>query len=217
MTASQCRSALSVNGALATEVAGCFVSIGRPQFAPQSAYSCVSAAPIYCTSTTASCDPYATPTPVIINGGFESGDVGPWVPTITSAPGNVVGAVSNERPHSGSNSYKVEFKNIDGGLMRLTQAIKIEPGKNYEVSYWWYASNNVAYAGSNIQVSFPGRSFYVSINSDSPSRAPNTWHRESLTFNAPVSFATVMMAFSANRGPSDVVMYLDDASIVQIP
>jgi len=85
---------------------------------------------------TASCDPYATPTLVIANGGFESGEVGPWVPTITSAPGNIIGAVSNDRSHSGSNTYNIGFKNLDGGFLRLMQTIKIEPGKNCEMSYW---------------------------------------------------------------------------------
>jgi hypothetical protein len=153
---------------------------------------------------------------VIANGGFESDEVGPWVPTITSTPGNVIGAVSNDRPHSGSsNSYKIDFRNLDGGLLRLTQTIKIEPGKNYEMSYWWYSSNNVAYAGTGLQVTFPGRSFYISVNSDS--RPSNTWFRESLTFTAPASFATVVLSWSSNRGPSDMIMYLDDAAIVQIP
>jgi hypothetical protein len=93
-------------------VAGCFSNIGRPAFAPQSAYSCVSSAYIYCQSTTASCDPYATPTPVVANGGFEAGaDVGPWIPTVTSTPGNIVYSVSNGRPHSGANSLKVVFNN----------------------------------------------------------------------------------------------------------
>ncbi|KAK4179429.1 hypothetical protein QBC36DRAFT_232130 [Triangularia setosa] len=194
MTASACRSALSVDGALATAVSSCFLSIGRPQFAPQSAYSCISTAPIYCTPTLASCDPFATPTPVLPNGGFESSELSPWAPSITSTPGNVVAAVSNERPYTGSNSLK--------------------PGQTYEMSYRWWSSNNIAYAGTSFQVSFPGRSFYTSVNSDS--RAGGTWYRESLTFTAPTSFATVVLSWSANRGPSAVVAYLDDAAIVKI-
>ncbi|KAK0742391.1 hypothetical protein B0T21DRAFT_361264 [Apiosordaria backusii] len=198
MTASACRSALSVDGALATAVSGCFASIGRPQFAPQSAYSCISSAPIYCTSTTASCDPFATPSPVIANGGFESGSaIGPWVPSITSTPGNVVIDVSNERPYSGSNSFKVVFNNNDGGIVRLTQSsVKLEPGQTYEMSYRWFSTNNVAYAGTSMQVSFPGR--------------------ETLTFQAPTSFANVILSWSANRGPSAVTAYLDEVAIVKI-
>jgi len=72
----------------------------------------------------------------------------------------------------------------------------------------------VAYAGTSMQVTFPGRSFSLSINSDS--QPANQWLRQSVTFTAPTSFATVVLSWSANRGPSSVVVYLDDASIVKI-
>lgn len=217
MTASACSSAFSVNGALATAVAGCFANIGRQQFAPLSAYSCVSAADVYCTSTTASCDPSATPTPVVGNGDFEAGAVGPWVQSIFSTAGNYVGSVSNEKPHSGRNSFKLEFNNQDGGQLKLTQNIKIFPGKNYEMSYWWYSGSSTTAYTTQLLAQFPGRSIYLNIPFRADSRALNTWYRESLTFTPPASFATLTLSFSANKAESKVVMYFDDVAIVEIP
>lgn len=198
-------------------MAGCFVGIGRPTFAALSAYSCVSSASVYCTATTASCDPSATPTPVIANGDFEAGAVGPWVPTVTSTPGNVFGSVSNERPHSGRNSFKVEFKNLDGGGIRLAQNIKLNPLKNYEMSYWWFSGDSATSYTTQLLATFPGRSIFIQTPYRADSRTPNTWYRESLTFKPPTPGANLVLSFSANRAAAEVVMYFDDVAIVEVP
>ncbi len=216
-TASACRSALSANGALATAVAGCFQSIGFPQFIATSAYSCVSAAPIYCHSTTASCDPFATPTPLPVNGGFESGDMSPWVEIVatTGVPAsNVDFSVTAEQSHSGGKSLKVNFQNLDGALLRWQQQVKLVPGATYEFSYWAYSLNTVSRTGTGGGVTMPGSSPSVTSYTFQWSAA-NQWTRASTQFVATASFGTLWFQFSANyatTGGGNVV-YIDDVAL----
>ena len=213
-TASACRAAFSANGALATAVAGCFESIGRPQFNPTSAYSCVSAASVYCQSTTASCDPLATPTPTPINGGFESGDLSPWIvgQFITSPSTNIDASVTSEQSHSGGKSLKVAFQNLDGASVRWQQAVKLVPGASYELSYWFFSANTQAYSGVDIGLSMPGKSIYINTNTDTGPLA-NQWNRISTHFVAATSFGTISVGFSANKGPAGNTVYFDDIAL----
>lgn len=151
------------------------------------------------------------------NGDFETGADGPWVQTIFSTVGNYVGSVSNERPHSGRNSFRLDFMAIDGGQFKLIQDIKIFPGKNYEMSYWWFSGSSSTPYTTQLVAQFPGRSVYLNTPFRIESRTLNTWYRESLTFAAPASFATVTLSFSANKADAGVVMYFDDVSIVEVP
>ncbi|KAK3387379.1 hypothetical protein B0H63DRAFT_156622 [Podospora didyma] len=109
--ATSCRAELSTGGALPTAVQPCFASIGLPGFAPPSAHSCISSASIICHMTTAPCDPYATHTPAVANGGFEMGELGLWIPSILPNPSVLSPAVNSERPHSDGKSLKITWDN----------------------------------------------------------------------------------------------------------
>lgn len=212
MSASDCQNAFSANGALATAVAGCFESLGRPQFNPTSAYSCVSTASIYCQLTTASCDPYATPAATPINGGFESGDLSPWVQKQGySSPDSFEASVTSERSHSGGRSLKFSFTNVNAASVRWEQDVKLVPGAKYELSYWWYSVNSQASCATIVGMTLPGTS--VTLNIPTVNQPTNQWLPGSTTFVAPTSFGKVYIQMGGNKGSAANTMYVDDVEL----
>jgi hypothetical protein len=198
---------------LATAVAGCFGGLGGSQFNPTSAYSCLSAADVYCHSSTLPCDPSATPTPVPFNGGFESGDLAGWTEDqVLPSDGNVVFSVTSELSHGGGKSFKAEYQNLNGAAVRWTQDVKLVPGAQYELSYWWYSANTDAWTGTTLALTSPGVSIF--LNEQTYAGAPaNQWIRASQTFVAGASFANVAFGFGANAGPTTNTVYVDDIAL----
>jgi hypothetical protein len=132
-----------------------------------------------------------------------------------SGPGNVVGEVSSERPHSGSKSFKITFRNQDGGTVTWRQQVKIEfPGQEYELSFWYFSANSGA--SNRIQGGIQGGGSYTSVNNQLINAPAGQWMRASVRFTPVVSIAHVELLFGCGVGTRGNVVYVDDVGLERV-
>ncbi|KAM7198270.1 hypothetical protein V8F33_005061 [Rhypophila sp. PSN 637] len=212
--ASQCSYSLSAGSA--TGHASCLTSHRFLAFDANSAYSCLANLPnLYCTTTTASCDPFATPTPALLNGGFESGELSPWVPQVGAGYTNFDFSVNTERPHSGKYSFKLDYRGGNSVYLYLRHpSATFEPGATYELSYWNWASNTDAYLDPQVLLFTGGQR--IGWNTYRRAQRANEWYRQSVTFQAPTSFGRFELQWVIVVSSAPSVMYIDDISIVKV-
>ncbi|KAM7210759.1 WSC domain containing protein [Rhypophila decipiens] len=215
MSAGSCSGSLAQG--TATGFQSCLTSYQIPnRFTASNAYACLTNLPnMYCTMTTTSCDPFATLTPAVPNGDFESGNLGPWTVQMGDAYPNLAVSVSDEKPHTGRYSFKFDYKGNGGVWMYLRHAdVKLQPGATYELSYWNWASNTDAYLDPSVMMMAGGARF--GFNSYRPAKRANEWYRQAVTFVAPTSYARLDLQFLVVVGAVPALSYVDDIAIVKV-
>ena len=222
--ASFCQGAIQEMATLMPEATPCFSDQYAATFHPETAYSCLTSA-IVCTSTTASCDPAvatASPTPLVANAGFETGDMTPYVmrPGYSASPANVAIAVTDEKAHSGSHSLKIVYKALDQYTVEYAQrGIKLVPGADYQLSWWWWSTTNVAETGMIFRLDYVDYQYSaVRVNTWIPAGQPvGTWVQSSFTYTAQASFSMLTLAFTATKGTGvQNVLYMDDIELTRL-
>jgi hypothetical protein len=175
----------------------------------------------------ASCDPAAataTPTPLVPNGGFETGDMTPYILRPEYSAGqssaNAVIAVTDEKAHSGTHSLKFVYNALDYHNSLYTQrGIKLEPGATYRLSWWWWSTSNLSQTGMIFRLDYTDiQSDALRANTWLPAGQPvGTWVQSSFTFNAQASFSMLTFALTADKGTGvKNVLYVDDVELTRI-
>ncbi|KAK5656749.1 hypothetical protein OQA88_4297 [Cercophora sp. LCS_1] len=214
--ATNCRNFFNVAATPIPEIASCFEGYASRAWNPASAYSCISNAPVYCSTTVTSVCSAATdapaPAPTYINlAGFESGDMGPWAANTNNGGDVIKTSVSTEVTHSGTYALRTEFSNANGGSrMWIRDVAGLSPG-NWELSWWWYSTNSAASTTSRVQFNGAG----VSFVSDAPTKGGLTgqWVRHSTTFTAAASVGRFYFSVYGNQQDGPNVFYVDDIEL----
>lgn len=221
--ASYCTEALKEMGTVMPEVASCFSDQYAATFNPPTAYACLTKNAV-CTSTTAPCEPTATATPIVANGGFENGAFSPYAlrPGYTVPnPSTAVIAVTDEKAHSGRYSLKVDYKGPDQVGTEWSQSgIKLEPGADYELTWWWWSTNNVGQTGMIFRLDYVDtQTSAVRVNTWTPENQPvGEWVQSRFAFRAQASFSMLTFALQCStfRGSGPNAVYIDDIELKKV-
>ncbi|KAK3314268.1 hypothetical protein B0H66DRAFT_568108 [Apodospora peruviana] len=215
--ASACTSALiAYSSQVVPEVSGCFANLGQAAFDPASAFSCVSAAPIYCQSTSA-CPPAATATsnpiiPAYDNSGFEKGDLGNWHQINPATPGNLLTTVSTDQAHTGSYSLKLTYNNLADDSTGWVHRVKFEPGGRYEFSFWYFSTSNLSRGTLSLQVQYPGQALQLVVSMTS--QPTGRWIQQKFSLTPSTSFGTLSVTYQATK-TAPMIVYLDDITLTR--
>jgi hypothetical protein len=220
--ASYCTEALNEMGTVMPEVASCFADQYAATFNPPTAYACLTSNAV-CTSTTAPCEPTATPAPIIANGGFENGEFSPYVVKpgySVPNPSTAVIAVTDEKARSGRYSLKIDYKGPEHvGTEWAQRGVKLDPGADYELTWWWWSTNNVGQTGMIFRfdyVDYMYQNSAVRVNTWYPENQPvGQWVQSTFTFTAQASFSMLTFAVQADtwQGSGPNVLYIDDIEL----
>ncbi|KAM7199741.1 hypothetical protein V8F20_005611 [Naviculisporaceae sp. PSN 640] len=211
-------SLVNYNSQLPPEVAGCFQSMGKPEFAPTSAWSCIASAPIYCSSTTV-CPPSSTSTssPIIpaFDGSFEKAASGDWSQlTAPANPGSFGISFSTEEARTGSYSLKIQSNNANVDTTTWGHRVKFEPGRSYEFAFWYYSTTNAQTGTLGLKGSWPGAGTTLVMNPRS--LTVNTWKQQRFALTPSTSFGTVSIVYTSTQGTGPNVIYIDDVTVTRI-
>ena len=208
----------------------CFPPAFLPTHTASTIYSCLKSAGLECSFTTdcssgiwpVGAEPTTAPISSAValnNPGFESGNLNGWV--VTEQLGAFTPQeVSPLRAHSGGQAVRAVFLNDNGRSTTLGQSVFLIPGANYTVSGWVSHDNPASIYCRFTVYAFPysARTFSTLSLTTVPA---GTWVRQSTTFQAAASFATLYANFgcdvtgTVNSVAGKNVVYIDDISMVQ--
>jgi len=216
--AAACRDAFRIGETVVDEIASCFDDILSPLFDGELTWDCIASADVYCPKTRLPpCSALATSTPqnALEDGGFESGRL--WALSAASGHDAILNvSVADDRAHGGQYSLKAVFSNDNGGSRTYAQRVRLVPGAQHEIPWWFYSSNPAAATSSQIEFVGGGLSFLV----EAPTQGikPGRWIKVSRLFVAPASFGTVYFTVSGSRAKTadPQVLYVDDISIREV-
>jgi PEP-CTERM motif len=136
---------------------------------------------------------------LIVNGGFESGDLSPWFNAKNFCAGTCVNwVVTNTNPHSGT------FSAVDTGNIELRQNFTPTPGSQITNASFWIDSQSGLNAFDLFYTDGTDAEFVVTPTA-------NVWTFEDVT--SFVDPSKILMGFSVYGASPDFVTYLDDVSI----
>ncbi|KAK3386656.1 hypothetical protein B0H63DRAFT_139416 [Podospora didyma] len=223
-TATSCRNSFLAGTTTPAAIAACFTNVNSPQFVGASAWACVTNADVYCKFTTAPCGgaaptgappPAAQPTNILANPGFESGSPSPWTLSSTLGTDSVIGVsvVTNQERHSGASSLRAVYDNTNGGSRTYMQIVSLEPGADYEASWWYYSTNSAASTVTRMQFAGAATFVYDVATLNMPT---GQWIRTSKLFTATTSFGTVRFSMFGNKANAPNTFFVDDISIMKV-
>lgn len=162
-----------------------------------------SAAPATTTAAPAACG-----SPVIQNGGFESGALAPW--TVSNRVGtNSYGIVKPGSPNAGGNAYAFEAylqtpNSPYAGVCSLTlsQTLNTCAGTNYSVSVDFNLNAN-SLGPCSIELDYPYKSYQGRVTESSDVSGAG-WHTLAATFQAVSSADVLGMVLSCTAGGESI-------------
>lgn len=225
-----CQRDLYQAGSLMPEAEPCFNLLNSPEDSaehPNAIYSCL-ATSLLCTSTMAPCAATPTPTPdYILYSGFETGQSGfdkEWENDPRAAPDssdNIQVSVTRQQSHSGLGSLKFAYfaHNYVGVAYRKRELV-LEPGAEYEISWWWFSSNNVARTSMVMRLEhteagdlvFDSRAYTFSP----PGQTYEQWVQQTFRVTAQGSMGTLILQFWASEGAGGNMVYVDDIVMTKV-
>ncbi|KAJ4300576.1 hypothetical protein N0V88_003255 [Collariella sp. IMI 366227] len=226
--ASICQEQLKQQGTVMPEATHCFADRDAKTFSARSAYSCLSSAMV-CTFTSTCVDPAATatatPEAVVANPGFESPALGWELGPNHSAPKatNALIGISKEMSHSGGQSLKFHYLAQEHVEVEYIQrGIKLYPGVDYELSWWWQSNNNQAETNMFFRLDFfdyveSGWLASSVVTWNPPNQPVGKWTQQVYQFPARGSYVTLAMGFRGAVGKKiQNIMFIDDIDIKRI-
>ncbi|KAJ9143444.1 hypothetical protein NKR23_g6486 [Pleurostoma richardsiae] len=171
-------------------------------------------------STTTTTTLVVQATPLVNNGGFESGSLNPWV---VDYPRTVSGSVTSGGP-SGSSTYKLVTGNLyDNNLFQLHQTLTSAAGTVWTCSYDWYFTRYYETRYSNGKTYVPYVHVYIGddivSNRQPSSTSAASWQTASFTFTSTGSdilyFDVASPQPQGGRTGGSNTFYLDNVACVQ--
>ncbi|KAK3901802.1 WSC domain-containing protein [Staphylotrichum tortipilum] len=215
--ASACtRAFLAESYSLATAVAPCFTAFGdRINFNANSAYTCLSQADVYC-QPTAVCKeaPRPAATNVLGEGGFEDGAFWPNADSGMGGADVISVGITSERVRTGNFALKMVYTNANAGSRSWTNPVRLEAGGLFEISWWYWSTNDRSATVTRVYFNGGGLSFAFDVSSRG--MPTGQWVRASKTFVAASTYGTAMLSVFGNRETDGNVLYVDDVSIIRI-
>lgn len=137
---------------------------------------------------------------IIVNGGFETGDIVPWA----GFKNGVVGVAAE--PHTGNYAGKIE--NNDGSLIQI---VAVEPGKTYTLNFWSKWSENITNSFTPTLRNNDGNALIVKVD-EVP--MADTWEETTFEFTVPDGVTELKIVFyKGQANPTFPPFYLDDVSL----
>lgn len=150
------------------------------------------------------CAGQAQALPLLINGGFETGDFSGW----TQGPASAIYEVATDVQRSGE--YAAVFGEV-GASVQLSQLLATEAGRSYELVFWMWNAG-----GGSIGNDATITSFEVMLNGASllsvSDKADNGYQQYKLDFTADSAASELVFQFRHD----EIFWALDDVSVTQI-
>lgn len=143
-------------------------------------------------------EPEVDPDELLINGGFETGDIAPW----QGFKNGVVGSATTE-PHTGNFSGRIE--NGDGSLFYVAD---VEPGTDYTLKFFSKWSENTTMTFSGKLRDNADNSLLLSLP-DMP--LTDQWEETVYEFTVPDGVTQLKMVFY--KGQGFPAFFMDDVSL----
>lgn len=135
---------------------------------------------------------------IIVNGGFETGDITPW--------GGFKNGINSSEPHTGNYCGKIE--NNDGSLLQI---VAVEAGKTYTLKFWSKWSENISNSFAPMLRNNDGNALLYKLD---PLPMTDTWEETTFEFTVPDGVTQLKIVFYKGQAtPTFPSFYLDDVSL----